>query len=102
MKRRQVEFTPEAEADMNAIYDWIAEQAGHAIALAYVEALEKYCLSLDLASERGTRRDDIRKNLRILGFRRRVTIAFAVEDARVVILRSFYGGQDWENILSRH
>jgi toxin ParE1/3/4 len=48
------------------------------------------------ASERGRRRDDIRPGLRIIGFERRVTVAFAVEEERVVILRIFYGGRDWE------
>jgi toxin ParE1/3/4 len=42
-------------------------------------------------------RDDIRPGLRIVGFERRVTIAFSVDDGRVTILRVFYGGRDWEN-----
>ena len=99
MKTRRVEIAPEAEADMDAIYDWVAEQAGHSVAINYLDALERFCQSLEVASERGSRRDDVRENLRILGFRRRVTIAFVVEDTRVVILRSFYGGQNWENIM---
>ena len=41
-------------------------------------------------------RDDLRPGLRITGFRRRVTVAFSVDEDRVMILRLFYGGQDWE------
>jgi toxin ParE1/3/4 len=67
------------------------------IALAYIERIETYCLGFDLAAERGHLRDDIRPGLRIVGFERRVTIAFSVDDARVTILRVFYGGRDWES-----
>ena len=53
-------------------------------------------MGFDIVSERGHRRDDISPGLRIAGFERRVTIAFAVDDDRVTILRMFYGGRDWE------
>lgn len=53
--------------------------------------------SFDLASERGTQRDDIMPGLRIIGFERRVTIAFTVEETQITILRVFYGGKNWEN-----
>ena len=45
---------------------------------------------------RGTLRDDIRPDLRIVGFERRLTLAFMVEEERVVFLRVFSGGQNWE------
>ena len=35
--------------------------------------------------------------LRIIGFERRITIAFTVDDSQVTILRVFYGGKDWED-----
>ena len=41
-------------------------------------------------------RDDIRTGLRIIGFERRVSIAFHVETATVVINRILYGGRDVE------
>jgi toxin ParE1/3/4 len=68
--------------------------------LSYVERLEIWCLGFDLASERGHSRDDVRPGLRIIGFERRATIAFAVEADRVTILRLFHGGQDWERVFS--
>ena len=48
------------------------------------------------AFERGHRRDDVRPGLRIIGFERRVTVAFTVSETHVVILRRFYSGWDWE------
>jgi len=96
VKRRRVMFTPEARFDLFEIYDWIAAKAGFQIAISYIERIEAYCLGFELASERGHRRDDISLGLRIVGFERRVTIAFAVDDDRVTVLRLFYGGQNWE------
>ncbi|MEL6464963.1 MAG: type II toxin-antitoxin system RelE/ParE family toxin [Pseudomonadota bacterium] len=100
MKTRTVVFAPEAQEDLIGLYDWIAEAAHPNTALNYIERLEDYCRGFSVASERGHKRDDIRKGLRIVGFERRVTIAFAVTDAEVIILRLFYGGRNWEDILS--
>lgn len=96
MKRREIVFSPEAQDDLLHLYDWIAGVAGPVVAIGYIERLEAYCLSLELASERGRRCDDIRAGLRIVGFERRVTIAFTVSENDVTVLRLFYGGQNWE------
>ena len=99
MKRRAVEIADEARADLLALYDWIAEAASPAVALSYVNRLETYILRFEYASERGHLREDVRPSLRIVGFEHRVTIAFMVEDNRVVILRVFYGGQNWTDLM---
>ena len=99
MKKRAVVFAPEAQDDLLRLSDWIAEAAGPDTALSYIERLETYCLSFDLASERGHLRDDIRPGLRIVGFERRVTIAFIVDKTSVTILRLLYGGRNWEEVL---
>ena len=99
MKRRVVEISQDASTDLIKLYDWITEAASATIALSYIERLEDYCKGFDLASERGHLREDIRPGLRIVGFERRVTIAFTVEDNRVIILRIFYGGQNWTDLL---
>jgi toxin ParE1/3/4 len=52
-----------------------------------------------MASERGHLREDIRPGLRIVGFERRVTIAFTVTETRVTILRLFYAGKNWDRVL---
>lgn len=96
MEARRVEFDEAAAADLDGIYDMIADAAGPHMALSYTLRIHRACMRIDLASERGTRRDDIRPELRILGFERRVTIAFVVLPERVTILRIFYGGADWE------
>lgn len=95
VRKREVFFSPEAQADLNGIYDYIAEQSGAARALGYLRRIERYCRGFELAAARGTPRDDIRSDLRIVGFERRITIAFHVEQDRVTIDRLFYGRRDF-------
>ncbi len=96
MKERRVTFAPEASADLEGLHDWIADSAGPITALDYLERLEVYCREFSLASRRGQVRDDIRPGLRVVGFERRITIAFCVDDVEVTILRIFPSGRDWE------
>ncbi len=82
------------------LYDRIAGCAAPAVAAGYLGRIEAFCANLPFASERGRRRAGIRPGLRIIGFERRVTIAFPAGEKSVMILRLFYGGVDWEAKLS--
>lgn len=82
-----------------ALYNWIVVAAHPKTALNYIEQIEAFCQGMSTGSERGTRRDDIRPGLRIVTFKKRVTIAFDVEETRVVILRLFYAGRNWEELI---
>ena len=99
MRERLVDFAPEALEDLTRLYDWIADAASPETAIRYIDRLEAYCRGMGHAAERGHQRDDIRSGLRIVGFQRRVTIAFTVTETRVTILRLFYGGRDWEALI---
>jgi toxin ParE1/3/4 len=96
VKRRDVVFSP--EADLTDLFDFIAQRSHVETALNYISRIEQFCESLDVASERGTLRNDIRDGLRIVGFERRLVVAFVVEESRVVILLFFSGGQNWEAV----
>jgi len=96
VKRRRVVFAPEARTDLLNIYDWIAGAISPAVAIGYIERLEAWCMRFDIASERGRARHDLRPGLRVVGFERRLTVAFTVSEDRVTILRLFHGGRDWE------
>jgi toxin ParE1/3/4 len=89
-------FTPEAQDDLLDLYDYIADRSSPQRALGYLERIEKTCKSLTSLPERGTRRDDLRPGLRVMGFERRVLIAFRVSSDSVVILRILYGGRSVE------
>lgn len=41
-------------------------------------------------------RSDVRPGLRIMGFERRLTIAFTVDEETVTVLRVFTAGRNWE------
>ena len=94
----KVIVSPRAKAHLEALEDYIAEAASQRTAANYIDEILQYCASLDTFPHRGTRRDDIRPGIRIIGFRRRVTIAFEVTDS-VNILGVFYGGRNVETNL---
>ena len=89
-----VALTPEARDQLNQIEEFIAHEASPAIAARYVEAIFGRCESLAQFPLRGTPRHDLRPGIRTIPFRRRVTIAYAVEEARVVVVGIFYAGRD--------
>jgi len=97
--RYQVRFTPEAQADLFELYDYIAEHGSAARALHFIERIEQWCNSLECFPERGVRRDDIRPGLRVVGFGRRVSIAFHVTSDAVTIIRILYAGRDITTIF---
>ena len=96
---RKVYFRPQAEADLIALYDYIANQGSPLNAGNYLDRIEKACMELATFPERGTRRDDILPGLRTIGFERRATIAFRVLKTRVEIVTIAYGGRDFESEL---
>jgi toxin ParE1/3/4 len=100
VESRKVILTPEALGDLDSLYEYIAADSGPARAISYIERIEDYCARFDLVAERGTRRDDIRPGLRIVGFERRVTIAFHVDPTTVTIDRILYGGREFEGMLA--
>ncbi|RWA57788.1 type II toxin-antitoxin system RelE/ParE family toxin [Mesorhizobium sp.] len=87
-------FHPKAEAELGQLYDDIAERASPAIAWNFVVGIRDHCLGLSTFPQRGTERIEIMPGLRIVGYRRAVSIAFAVEGERVLILGIFYGGRN--------
>jgi toxin ParE1/3/4 len=66
---------------------------------AYTRRIREYCTRLVDFPQRGTRRDDLRPGIRIVGFEDRVGIAFYVLGDRVEIARILYGGRDLESAL---
>ncbi len=94
-----VVFSPEAEAQLVELYGYIAAEASPEIAARFTDGIVTYCESLSTFPNRGNRRDDIRPGLRVTSYRKRVAIAFNVDEERVNIIGVFYGGQDYEGAL---
>ncbi|HEX7727566.1 MAG TPA: type II toxin-antitoxin system RelE/ParE family toxin [Terracidiphilus sp.] len=91
---RRVVFAPEANAQLVDLYAYLARKASPAIAERYVSGIIDACERLTRFPMRGTERSDVRPGLRVVGYKRRTAIAFAVQEREVVILGVFYGGQD--------
>ena len=99
MTQYRVVFTPEASAQLTALYRHIATDTSPEIAERYTNAIVSYCESLQTLPHRGAARDGVRAGLRIMSYKKRTVIAFAVDGATVSIVGVYYGGQDYEMIL---
>lgn len=96
MTRRRVEFTLAAERDLASLFEYVSTKSSERIADGFISRIVAYCTSIADFPIRGRLREDILPGLRVLGFERRLTIAYiAVEDA-IVIEGVFYGGRDVE------
>lgn len=95
----RIEFSPEALGDLIDLYDYISLRDGAERAIGYIDRIEDCCRNLSLFPERGIRRDDLHRGLRILGFERRAVIAFQITAGTVTILRILYGGRDLETVF---
>jgi plasmid stabilization system protein ParE len=92
-------MSPEAEHDLGAVAEWIIDQSGYVrTASNYVRRIRAYLNGLKNFPHRGTLREDLDPGIRLIGFERRVTIAFTVSDDTVLIVRIFYGGRDIDEL----
>lgn len=93
--RYRVLLHSKAEEELNALYDTITASAGPTTAWNFVSGIRSFCSQLSDFPERGTERVDLIPGLRIIGYRRRVSIAFTVDTGTVIILGIFYGGRNF-------
>jgi len=103
MKKYDIYLMPDAVKDLENIYDSIAERSGFPErAWAYVGKLRQHCHGLALAPIRGQQRDDLMLGLRISPIDKKAVAAFIVDEKKraVLILNIFYGGRDYEVLLS--
>lgn len=94
-------FSPEAENQLISLYNYIADVASPDTAIKYVDNIICYCECLHTFPSRGNMRDDVRPGLRITNYKKRIIIAFEVNEKKkeVSIIGLFYGGQNYETIL---
>jgi toxin ParE1/3/4 len=90
----KVVFHPAAQQELYELYDFIAERAGYAIASNFISGIREFCVEMSTFPQRGSSRDDISPGLRVVGYKRRVSIAFTVLEPVVLVLGIFYGGRN--------
>ena len=96
---KEVVFSPEAETQIIALYDYLAAHASPKIAETYTNAIVERCEQLREMPLVGVARDDVRRGMRTIFFRKRVVLAYSVAAKAVTVLAIFYGGQDYETLL---
>lgn len=84
----------QAEAEIDQIYVDVSDVAGPAIAGNYVAGLYRFLESFQTFPKRGTVREGPVAGLRLVGYRRRCTVAFVVEHDVVTILGIFQRGRN--------
>ena len=95
----EVRFSKRSQEDLISIYEYISAKRDSSRALAYFERIRDYCLTLNRFPQRGTSYNDVVRGVRVVGFERRVSIAFRIKGRTVEIVRVMYGGRDIEKIL---
>ena len=101
---RRVVYHALAEAELDKLYEDIAIMAGVNVAGRYIGDLIDFIEKLTTFPERGTIRESKVPGLRIIGYRRSVTMAFFVVGDVVTILGIFGRGRNvtLELIEERH
>jgi len=103
MKIYEVHLKPDAIDDLSKIYTYIADESKiPEVAWNYIQKPREKYLELSNAPIRGQKRDDLRKNLRIVPIDKNAVAAFEVneEKATVTIFNIFYGGRDYDTIMN--
>ncbi|MCD2171385.1 type II toxin-antitoxin system RelE/ParE family toxin [Rhizobium sp. C4] len=92
MKHRVV-LSSSAVSDVNEIFDYILAEAGERIARDYIGRMRDFLQRLELFPHRGTVINND-SNMRSVGYERRATVIFRVENGQVTILRVFHRGRN--------
>jgi toxin ParE1/3/4 len=95
----RLSYRPHAEEDLEAIYRLIAQDSP-ARAFGFIEKIQGRCDLLRDFPEQGRARPDLRPRLRVIPYGRSVVIAYQITGDTIEVLRIFYGGQDYETIMS--
>lgn len=88
-----IEFTKQARQDRQSIYSWIAKKSSDDRARRFVGGLLDECASLEVSPMRGTLHLYRGKQFRTIGYKRAVSVLFAIEGDTVRILRLLYRGR---------
>lgn len=96
----RLSFQKEAQADLDNLYDFLADRGGREVARRFVERIIAACEAITLFPARGQGRGDLSEGIRTMPFRRRALIAYRIVRDEVVIVRIFFAGRDYESELA--
>jgi plasmid stabilization system protein ParE len=99
----RINYTPEAQHQLNELDDWITKAASAEIARRFVSAILDHIDGILVFPLAGRSRDDVRPGMRTTTFKKRTLVAYVVDESSdelvVTILGVFHGGQDWAAAL---
>ena len=99
----RINYTPEAERQLNELDDWITNAASADIARRFVSAILDHIDGILLFPLAGRPHDDVRPGMRTSTYKKKTLVAYEVDESAgelvVNILGVFHGGQDWESAL---
>jgi toxin ParE1/3/4 len=90
-----VSYSVESRAHLKRLEKYLSRRFYPANAERFVRRLVLACEDLGAAPYRGAKHDDLGPGMRSLGFERRATIYFVVQEQRVVIVGVYYGGRSF-------
>jgi toxin ParE1/3/4 len=100
----RINYTPEAQQQLNELDDWITKAASAEIARRFVSAILDHIDGILVFPLAGRARADVRPGMRTTTVKKRTLVAYEVDassdELLVNILGVFHGGQDWEAALS--
>jgi toxin ParE1/3/4 len=101
VKGLPVRLRAQAHQDIKDIFDWIVSESGYPlVAEKFVNRIYGICEILGEFPLKGRARDDLRQGVRTVAFERKAVIAYRVLANEVEVTNIFYGGRDWEAIIS--
>jgi toxin ParE1/3/4 len=92
--QRNIITTDKAKKQFAQMFRYIAERAGVLTADNFTRGVENQIERLGTFPHIGTKRDELKRGYRTVGFKKRVTIVFSVHEKDVVIHAILYGGRD--------
>jgi toxin ParE1/3/4 len=95
MQRYRVRLMPAAIADIQDLYIYIRDQSSAEVARGYTDRILAFIDGFEAFPECGIQHHEIRPGLRMVGFERRVTVAFVIEGDEVVVLNVLYAGRQF-------
>jgi plasmid stabilization system protein ParE len=103
VKNYALDIRDAAYEDLAGIRNYIADARGQTFAEHFIARILDHLATFKTAPFRGTRQDELRPGLRIVGWRHTITIAFVPDESlqKVTILAVLYRGRDVATALKQ-
>lgn len=81
----RVVFSPECRTELRELSGYLTRNGSRRIAEAYMARLKAFCLELGPSPHRGQHRHGVRSGQRTIGFERRISIVFELQEENQIV-----------------